>query len=398
MPAPEGAHEVQRMIVKAISEAAGVVCIALAVAGCIYTLAATFLLRRFRSAAREAPQRAGVTILKPLAGAIPGLYEDLGSFCDQDYRGPVQILFSARDSSDPAVAVAQRLIAERPGCDLEVVLHGPARGPNPKVANLVGLESRIRHEIVVLADADIDVTPDYLQRTVAALMEPGVGAVTVLYHGTARDGIWARIASMGIDYHFVPSVVVGLALGLARPCFGSTIALRRETLASIGGFAAFADHLADDYAIGEAVRARGMKVVIPPFFVAHDCAEQSAGELLRHELRWARTLRAVRPLGFAASVVTHPLPLALLGAALTGFGVYGVATIGAALACRLVLQLQADHTLRVPADRWWLVAARDLLAFGVHVANYFVSIVTWGGRRFRVRPDGTLVAIGEPKT
>jgi len=382
----------------AISEAVGALCIASAIAGCIYTVAATFIVRRFAASDREPTPRApGVTILKPLAGAPPGLYEDLRTFCDQEYRGPVQIVFSARDSTDPAVAIARRLIAERKGLDLELVLHEPAAGANPKIANLVALESRIRHEIVVLADADIGVAPDYLRRTVAALGEANVGAVTLLYHGVARGGIWARLASMGIDYHFVPSVLVALALGLARPCFGSTIALRRETLESIGGFAAFGDRLADDYAIGQAVRAHGMNVAIPSYFVAHGCAERSANELLRHELRWARTTRAVNPLGFAGSVVTHPLPLALIGAALTGFNEYGIAAILAALGCRLVLQVQVDHTLRVRADRWWLGPARDLIAFGVHVASHFVSIVSWHGYRYRVRSDGTLVAIGEPK-
>jgi ceramide glucosyltransferase len=384
---------------EAISGVVGALCIVLAIGGCVYTLAAVLLLRRFARAAGEVTEpHSGVTVLKPIAGATPGLYEDLRSFCDQDYRGPVQILFSARDSLDPAVAIAKRLIAERPGSDLEIVLHGPARGSNPKVANLAGLEHWIRHDIVVLADADIAVTPDYLRHTVAALAQPDVGAVTLLYHGIARGGVWARLVTMGIDYHFVPSIVVGLALGAARPCFGSTIALRREVLEAIGGFAAFADDLADDYAIGRAVRGRGVKLAIPAFFVAHSCSEQSASELLRRELRWARTIRAVNPLGFAGSIVTHPLPLALIGAALTGFTVNGIVLVAAALACRLVLQLQVDHTLRVPADRWWLVAARDLLAFGVHVASYFVSVVNWQGRRFRVRSNGTLIGLEEPKT
>jgi ceramide glucosyltransferase len=383
---------------RAIHDAVDALWIVLAIAGCIYTVAATFFVRRFAAADGGAAQHEpGVTVLKPLAGASDGLYEDLATFCRQDYRGPVQILFSSRDSTDPAVAVALRLLAERPGPDIELVLRGSARGANPKIANLVAVEGRIRHEIVVLADADIAVQPDYLRRTVAALSEPNVGAVTLLYHGIARGGIWARLATMGIDYHFVPSVAVGLALGLARPCFGSTIALRRETLESLGGFAAFADRLADDYAIGEAVRARGMKVAIPPYFVDHGCSERSATELLRHELRWARTTRAVDPLGFSGSIITHPLPLALIAAALMGFDAYGIAMVVAALACRLVLQLQVDHTLGVRADRWWLGPVRDLLAFGVHVASYFVTIVSWRGRRFRVHSDGTLVPLEERK-
>jgi ceramide glucosyltransferase len=188
-----------------------------------------------------------------------------------------------------------------------------------------------------------------------------------------------------------------LRLGLARPCFGSTIALRRETLAGIGGFRAFVDCLADDYAIGEAVRAAGMKVVIPSLILAHSCPEQSAAGLLSHELRWARTIRAVNGLGYAGSVVTHPLVFVLLGTALTGFGVLGMTMIVAAIACRLVLQLQVDHTLQVRSNRWWLGPARDLLAFGVYLAGFFVEVVSWRGRSYRVRPDGTLIAVGEPK-
>jgi ceramide glucosyltransferase len=232
---------------------------------------------------------------------------------------------------------------------------------------------------------------------IAVLEETNVGAVSCLYRGVARGGIWARLASMGIDYHFLPGVVVGLRLGLARPCFGSTIALRRETLAAIGGFRAFVDRLADDYAVGEAVRATGMKVAIPRLILTHSCSEATAAELLRHELRWARTIRAVSPLGYAGSIVTHPLPLALVGAALTGFGAFGLAMIAAAAACRLALQRQVDHTLRVSHERQWLGPARDLLAFGIYVASHFVDVVSWRGQRYRVRRGGTLVAVGDQK-
>jgi len=378
----------------------GVVSLALAAVGCIYVLGAAAVVRRV---ARDGGSRPaafpGVTILKPLHGAQPGLYDDLASFCEQErtYRGPVQILFGVQDSADAAIGIVERLIAERPGSDLELVVGAPMQGPNPKVAHLVGLERRIRNEVVILADADIAVSDNYLSRTIAALGLPNVGAVTCLYRGVARGGVWARLASMGIDYHFLPNVLVGLRLGLARPCFGSTIALRRETLAAIGGFRAFLDYIADDNAIGEAVRAAGMKVAIPALILTHACSEQSAAELLRHELRWARTVRAVNAPGYAGSVVTHPLPFAILGAALTGFNVLGIAMIAAAVACRLVLQLQVDHTLGVRPNRWWLGPARDLLAFGVYLVSFFIDVVSWHGQHYRVRRDGTLIAVTDPK-
>ena len=199
------------------------------------------------------------------------------------------------------------------------------------------------------------------------------------------------LASMAIDYHFLPTSSSDKAC-LARP-FGSTVA-PDETLAAIGGFEAFRLS-ADDYAMGEG--AAGMQVAIPPFIVVHSCTEQSAGEVLRHELRWARTVRAVSPLGYAGSVITHPLPFALLAAWLMGFSALALSVVAASIACRLVLQVQVDHTLQVSMKRWWLGPLRDLMSFIVYVASFFVSVVNWRGDRYTVRADGTLMPIGEPK-
>jgi ceramide glucosyltransferase len=138
-----------------------------------------------------------------------------------------------------------------------------------------------------------------------------------------------------------------------------------------------------------------MRVAIPPFLVTHSCWEQSAVELWRHELRWARTIRAVSPRGYAGLAITHPLPFALLAAWASGSGALGASAIGAAIGCRLVLQTQVDHTLHVSPNRWWLGPARDLLAFAVYLAAFFVDVVSWRGQRYRVRPDGTLTPIGE---
>jgi ceramide glucosyltransferase len=373
-------------------------CLALAAAGCIYALGAAVVVRRLVGETAPLPAAfRGVTILKPLCGVEPGLYEDLTSFCDQVYPGRVQILFGLQDPADAAIAVVNRLIAERPGRDIELVVQAASKNAaNPKVETLVALEPHIRHPVVIVADADMAVERDYLcDNWHADSRRRRCGHVPLPRR--ARGGLWARLASMGIDYHFLPNVLVGLKLRLARPCFGSTIALRRETLAAIGGFEAFLDYIADDYAVGEAVRATGMKVAIPSTVLAHACSEQSAAELLRHELRWARTVRAVNPLGYAGSIVTYPLPLAVLGAALSGLGVPGAAMIAAAIACRLVLQLQVDHTLHVNPNRWWLGPARDLLAFGVYALSFFVDVVSWRGQGYKVGADGTLVPIGEPK-
>ena len=375
-----------------------IVCLGLTAFGCIYALAAARAVRRFGSArAAVATTFPGVTVLKPLYGAETGLYDNLASFRDQDYPGPLQLLFGVRDADDPAVAVVDRLAAERPRKDIRLLVTAGSRAPNPKIANLSGMQDHIRHDVVIFADSDVVVEPDYLARTIAALDQPDVGLVTCLYRGAPRRGIWSRLASMAIDYHFLPSVLIGLALGIARPCFGATIALRRETLAAIGGFDAFAYQLADDYAIGNAVRARGMRVAIPPFIVTHTCQAQTIAELWRHELRWARTLRAVAPSGYVGLVITHALPFAILGAWASASGVLGASAVAAAIGCRLVLQSQVDHTLRVSPNRWWLGPARDLLAFAVHVVSFLVSTVSWRGHHYKVRSDGTLIPIEETK-
>ena len=363
--------------------------------GSLYALGAVFLLRRF--AGRPKPQATtfpGVSVLKPLHGAEEGLDDNLKSFCRQDYPGPVQVVFGLRDPADPAGAVVHRLQAELPGAHLALVIDAKTTGANGKVSNLVNMAPSIRHELVVIADSDIRVEADYLQRLAGALAEPGVGLVTCLYRGIVAGGLWSRLAAMGINYHFLPSVLVGLAIGRADPCFGSTMALRRETLARIGGFEAFVNHLADDHAIGAAVRRETGRIVVPRMILGHLCRERSAGEMLRQELRWARTLRLLDPAGFFGSAVTHPLPFALLALALSAGALWGVGTVLLALFCRLLLQSQVDRVIGpigAGSGSFWLGPIRDLLSFAIFVASHFTDAVTWRGQRFRVNRDGTLI-------
>ena len=216
---------------------ASVICYTAAVCGCVYALAAGLLARGFvRSELAPAKSFPSVTILKPLHGVEPGLFANLAGFCVQDYPGPVQIVFGVEDHTDPAIDVVHRLIAEFPDCDIELVVNSFSHGTNRKVSNLINLAAKARHDVLVLSDSDIIVDPDYLKNIVGALDAPGVGLVTCLYRGAAAPGLWARLAAAAIDHHFLPSVLVGLKLGLAKPCFGSTIALRKTTLAMIGGF------------------------------------------------------------------------------------------------------------------------------------------------------------------
>jgi ceramide glucosyltransferase len=364
--------------------------------GCIYTLLAARAVTRFSQREHaSAIVYPAVSILKPLRGAEPGLYDALASFCAQDYPAPVQILFGTARAEDPCVPIVRKLIAAFPKCDLQLVVDPSTHGVNGKVSNLVNLAQRASHDLLIVSDSDIEVERDHLREVLDAFGDPEVGAATCLYRGSPRAGIWSQLAAMAIDYQFLPGVVVAVSLDIAHPCLGSTIALTRDTLEQIGGFGAFADHLADDYAIGAAVRKLRLKIAIARPLVLHLCSEGSDTALLRHELRWARTIRAIDPQGFAGSVVTHPLAFALLAAIFSGFALSGWIALSAAMACRFILQAAVDRALPGTAHSRWLMPARDLLSFAVFVASFFVAVVSWRGQRFRVHPDGTLSALNE---
>jgi ceramide glucosyltransferase len=364
----------------------------LAAAGCLYlfyaTVAAGFPKGGMARGAAAAP---AVTILKPLNGAEPGLFENLASFCIQDYPAPVQMIFGVQDPGDAAVAAVERLKVLFPSHDLQLVVDATAHGANLKVANLINMARHVRHDCVILADSDIGVGPRYLAEVTAALVGADVGGVTCLYHGVAAAGLWSKLSALAIDAHFLPNVLVGLRTGLARPCFGSTIALTRERLAETGGFEAFANRLADDYAIGEALRVRGLRVETPDMLVAHSCSESSFYELWRHELRWARTIRSVDPAGYAGSLVTHPLAWALLALA-TGAPALGAIAAALAIACRMVLLSAVTRNFGLAAPPYWLAPPRDLLSFAVFVWSFCGRDLAWRGRNYHIGTDGALRA------
>jgi ceramide glucosyltransferase len=378
---------------------AAVVCCLAAIAGSVYALVAIWAAHAFQRAARGSPPATypPVTILKPLHGAEPNLHAALSSFCLQNYPAPLQIVLGVADPADTAAATARRLIAELPDRDIALVIDPRRHGANAKVSNLINMQGQARHDVLLIADSDIAVSPDYLTGVAAALDQPDVGLVTCLYHGVPSTGLWSRLAAAAIDYHFLPNVLVGLKLRLATPCFGSTIAVRKSTLAGIGGLQSVADQLADDYALGMAVRRAGRKVAIPPLLVSHACAERSLRELLMHEIRWARTIRGVDSPGFAGLAITYAVPLALLGVILGGL-TPAAWILAIALVCRFALQAELHRLFRLRNGIFWLGPIRDILSFTVFVASFFGRRVEWRGHRYAVNADQTLAYSSEADT
>jgi ceramide glucosyltransferase len=357
--------------------------------GIAYTLmAAAMAARFFARAPAEPADFPPVTVVKPLHGGEWALLRNLTSFCAQDYPGAVQHLFGASESGDPALGAVEELRRQHPGAHITAVADSRLHGPNRKVSNIINMLPLAQHDVLVFADSDVGVGPDYLRRVVGELQRPGVGLVTCLYRGQPDPGFWPRLSAMATNTHFLPGAVAGLALGLARPCFGQTIAMRRETLERIGGFAPFAHHLAEDHAIGEAVRATGGKVAIPPFAVSHACVENTFARLVSHELRWSRTIRAVDPRGHLGSVLVHPLAFSLLAVLLSGGAAWSWILAAAALMARLALKLTLDRALRLPCRELWLLPLWDLLALPIFVASYFSGRVKWRGFSFRVDGKG----------
>src|SRR3954471_9677085 len=363
---------------------------AVAGVGTGYTMLAATLVGRFMQApqkpARYSPP---VTILKPLHRGEPDLAQNLETFFTQTYDGPVQIIFGVHDESDPAIAVVHALQAMYPLADTAIVADTALYGANAKVSNLINMLPLARHDTLVLSDSDIAVGPRWLAQVMAALARAGVGIVTCLYTGEpAPEGhsLWSSLAAMSTSYTFLPNAVLGASLGLASPCFGSTIALRRQTLDEVGGFDAFADHLADDYEMGRAVREMGYTLAIPAMGVGHTAAEGSALELFRHELRWTRTIRLVNPAGHLGSFITHGFAFALMAAFLLHFNSVSLVILTAALASRMVLKARIDWLFGTYAGPFWLLPLRDLLSFAVFGASLFGERVHWRGTEFAVEP------------
>jgi ceramide glucosyltransferase len=365
-------------------------CLAGASVGCIYLAVSGWLILRYRSTeSSKKPAPVPVSIVMPLCGSEPGLYQRLLALCDQDYPGKVEIVCGTLNPKDPVLDIVEQVKAARPDANIACYADPKTHGHSLKVSNLTNIMRHVHHDTLVMIDSDIEVAPDYLSQVIAELQQPGVGAVTCLYHGVDSGTPWSRLSAMSATIHFMPNVVGGLALGLARPCFGPTIAMSRDMLHRIGGITAFADHLFDDYAIGEAVRATGYSVSVASFAVGHVFQERTARALLASQLRQACTIKGIDPVGHFGSIITHPFALALIALALGGGG-EAIALAVAALACRAGLWWCMQRRFGARANDYLLLPVRELLAFATYVASFFVATVTWRGQRYRLS-DHTLI-------
>jgi ceramide glucosyltransferase len=293
-------------------------------------------------------------------------------------------VFGVQDPADPARAVAERLAARYPALDIAVVVDPMQHGANRKIGNLINMYPSARHDVLVIADSDLHVRPDYLRRLVAALEQPGIGLVTTLYAGLPATGrLAARLGALQITDIFLPGALMARALG-RRDCLGATMMLRRATLERIGGLNSLADHLADDHVLGSLARSLGLGIALARTVPATTVPETAIAPLFRHELRWGRTIRALVPFSFLLSALQYPLAWAALALILApsfqalalfalAWGLRAaIASAGSAWIGRLLGPLARRPAL-------WLLPARDLLSVAVMVASYAGRRVEWRG-------------------
>jgi len=368
----------------------------------LFSLVCAWLFARWQRRELARPRRAdealpGVTMLKPLCGAVPETYDNLASTCRLDYP-KLQIVFGVADANDPAIAIVKRLKSDFPDVDVALVVSPDRIGSNAKVSNLHNMLQRAKHEVLVIADGDIRAPRDYLRVIVPYLEDPQNGLVTCMYRGKGGRTLANRIEALFINTDFGPMITVARQVERMTYAFGATICIKRSVFEELGGFRAIADHLADDYQLGNMAVERGYQLVLAPVVAETVLDLDSVSEVFQHQLRWARTYRICRPGGYLASIVTHSTLWATLYLVATGLSSGGFAVWGAAIGIRLLAAGLIARTILGVRGLWrqlWLIPAKDLFISSIWVLAFLGQTVRWGGADFVVGADGRMMPAPE---
>jgi ceramide glucosyltransferase len=338
-----------------------------------------------------------VSILKPLKGTDPDIYESFRSHCLQDYS-QYEIIFGVSDPGDQAIASVQQLQREFPERMIRLVVCPNQLGPNVKASNLEQMLPVARHQHLLVNDSDIRVEKGYLRRVIAPLADERVGMVTCLYRGVATPTLGSQLESLGIGTDFCAGVLVARQLeGGLRFGLGSTLAFRRADLERIGGFRSIVDFLADDYELGRRIANLGLQVLLSDVAVETHLPAYDLRGFLAHQLRWARGVRDSRAGGYIGLVSTYGLMWALLTVISSGAVAWSWVVLGATALLRLAVAIIVGKFVledRGLLRNLWLLPIRDLVAVGVWIASFAGHTVTWRGDRFLLK-NGRLTRIGQ---
>ena len=380
-----------RVAFSAFALTAGVFTLGFALVSAVF--ARRFLMAR---AEREAAPMPPITVIKPLKGEDADLDENLASFCRQDYPC-YQILFCLASPDDPALAAVSRLRKEFPEADIEVVVSKNRIGYNPKVNNMANAYPFAKYDLLLMSDSDIRVQPDFLKNMVAPFSDPSVGLVTSFYQATGARGVWGLMESLSINAHFLPQAACAAQFGM-RFAMGAAMMVRRQAFEASGAFANLADHLADDFWLGESVREAGWRLE-----AASSCVDSIPGigsghGHFKHLVRWARTIRLCQPAGFYASLIQHGFSLLTLRVLLIGPDALGLGLLLALWLTKAAAAATLNATLggRQPARALWLLPVSEWFSFAAWIAACASNTVLWRGELFLVRAQGRLQPVVPP--
>lgn len=329
-----------------------------------------------------------VSVLKPLKGADPEMYECFRAHCLQEYGAAYEIIFGVNAADDPAVEYVRRLQQEFPQREISLLVCGEVLGANRKVSNLVQMARQAKYSHLLINDSDISVPRDYLSRVMRWFANPKVGMVTCLYRGLAAGSVWSKLEALGIIADFMPGALTARMFeARVRFGLGSTMAVSREALAQIGGFETLVDYLADDYELANHLVQAGYEVVVPDVAVQTTLHDYRFRDFWEHQVRWGRTVRSSRFGGYLGIVVTFGILWAVLWLAVSRGSFAALIGFAAVVVSRLVVLLAYGHALgdELPSrlSAWmWL---RDLITPLVWVCSMVGNTVVWRGEKFRVK-------------
>jgi ceramide glucosyltransferase len=335
-----------------------------------------------------------VSVLKPLKGEDPEIYESFRSHCLQNYPA-YELVFGVSDPQDPAVQVVERLRREFPEHSIRLIVCSQTFGTNAKVSNLVQMAAAASYDHFVVSDSDIRVSPAYLQRILTPLADAKTGVVTCLYRGIAGSTLGSKLESLGISTDFLAGVLVARSLEGVRFALGSTMAFRRADLVAIGGFESIADYLADDYELGKRIAALGREVIVSEEIVDTFLPAYSFSEFVNHQLRWARGVRAARPGGYLGLLFTFGWQWAALIVLLSRGAQFSWCLLAVTVFLRILTAWTVAWWVLKDRQLFRLFAAlplRDLIAPLVWLASFTSNEVTWRGNRFRI-DSGKLIRL-----
>jgi ceramide glucosyltransferase len=359
-----------------------------------YSLISLVCARRYFSAPKPRNNaQPAVSILKPVKGMDEESYQNFASFCTQAYSGKMQLLFAVASPDDPVITVIRQLMADFPVHDISLTINPAIHGPNYKVSNLINAFPKAAHDIIIVCDSDIRVSPNYLASVTSHFNDPKVGLATSLYRTSRVHGIATAVEATGFTTEMIPNVMVALQLEGLSFALGASMTVRREALASMGGFEALADYLADDYQLGNKIHRSGWRIALDNCFVESMVSAENLAVTFSRQLRWARTMRVSRPGGYLASGITLPFPSVLLAMLIAPSATTALSSILLLYSVRLGVSTIFSRCFVRDGllPRWlWLIPLRDMLAFFSWALSFLGNQVEWRGSRFLLGPGGKL--------